>query len=84
MLDEKLLSSLAQKDAEFLEKLMRKILEAGIAHWAAKTNEVLDASPMNPGPEYARAFNQWHLLRQCQQAIDAELASPRDRNQETP
>jgi len=76
-----LVSSLAKKDADFLEKLVRKILDTSIANWAQKATSAL-ANSSEPGPEYTEAFNQWHLLRQCLLAVDEELVSGNDRTQE--
>ncbi len=80
-MSEEVIKAIAKKDADFLEKLVRKVLSLATAHWAKKTNDAYKRG-LAGEQEYYAHFDEWHRLRLHELAVEDEIAAKRDRNQD--
>lgn len=73
---------LADKDAEFLERFVCKILELSTAHWAKKTVEA--HSNAEGAVAYSSSFDEWHRLRMNSLRVAEEIERKLNRLTEDP
>lgn len=81
--DEEAVVFLAERDAEFLERFVCKVLGLSAAHWAKRTTEA-HAKGADGAAEYSSSFDEWHRLRMNSLSVEEEIERKLNRLTEDP